>query len=194
MTFLDARRDDAAIVFSTEPWTACPASSTGFLASLVSPVDVLPFASDGSLRSWTACQGRRHAVDGRTILLIGHAVHPEVIGTMDQISGPMLLVRSATDAMLVVGVSNSSNSRRLQEFATESGVPNFPPTDSGELPPACVSSAHVIGLAAYASVPESSVNEVITPLRDLGPIELELMDGRRERAISPLPAGLEVIS
>jgi len=41
--------------------------------------------------------GRRYAGQGRTIILIGHAGHPEVEGTMGQISGPVLLVQSEKD-------------------------------------------------------------------------------------------------
>jgi 4-hydroxy-3-methylbut-2-enyl diphosphate reductase len=41
--------------------------------------------------------GRRYAAQGRTIILIGHAGHPEVEGTMGQISGPVLLVQSEKD-------------------------------------------------------------------------------------------------
>jgi 4-hydroxy-3-methylbut-2-en-1-yl diphosphate reductase len=41
--------------------------------------------------------GRRYAAQGRTIILIGHAGHPEVEGTMGQISGPVLLVQSERD-------------------------------------------------------------------------------------------------
>ena len=42
-------------------------------------------------------QGRRYAKAGRTIVLIGHAGHPEVIGTMGQMDGPIHLVSSPED-------------------------------------------------------------------------------------------------
>ncbi len=42
-------------------------------------------------------QGRRYARSGRTILLIGHAGHAEVIGTMGQIDAPIHLVSTAED-------------------------------------------------------------------------------------------------
>lgn len=42
-------------------------------------------------------QGRRYAKTGRTIVLIGHAGHAEVIGTIGQIDAPVLLVSSAQD-------------------------------------------------------------------------------------------------
>lgn len=42
-------------------------------------------------------QGRRYAKAGRQIVLIGHAGHAEVIGTIGQIDAPVLLVSSADD-------------------------------------------------------------------------------------------------
>jgi len=39
-------------------------------------------------------QGRQYAASGRVVILIGHAGHPEVEGTMDQIDGPVLLVQN----------------------------------------------------------------------------------------------------
>jgi 4-hydroxy-3-methylbut-2-enyl diphosphate reductase len=40
---------------------------------------------------------KRHDAENRTIILIGHAGHPEVVGTMGQIKGKMLLVTSPED-------------------------------------------------------------------------------------------------
>ncbi|MDB5616126.1 MAG: 4-hydroxy-3-methylbut-2-enyl diphosphate reductase [Tardiphaga sp.] len=42
-------------------------------------------------------QGKRYMNTGRTLILIGHAGHPEVIGTMGQVSGPVLIVQSVAD-------------------------------------------------------------------------------------------------
>ena len=42
-------------------------------------------------------QGRRYAKAGRTIVLIGHAGHAEVIGTMGQVDAPIHLVSTAAD-------------------------------------------------------------------------------------------------
>ena len=39
-------------------------------------------------------QGKRYVAQGRTLILIGHAGHPEVEGTMGQISGPVVLVQT----------------------------------------------------------------------------------------------------
>jgi 4-hydroxy-3-methylbut-2-enyl diphosphate reductase len=42
-------------------------------------------------------QGKRYVGNGRTLILIGHAGHPEVEGTMGQISGPVHLVQTEAD-------------------------------------------------------------------------------------------------
>jgi 4-hydroxy-3-methylbut-2-enyl diphosphate reductase len=39
-------------------------------------------------------QGKRYVAQGRVLILIGHAGHPEVEGTMGQIPGPVILVQS----------------------------------------------------------------------------------------------------
>ena len=42
-------------------------------------------------------QGKRYVAHGRALILIGHAGHPEVEGTMGQVPGPVLLVQSVDD-------------------------------------------------------------------------------------------------
>lgn len=42
-------------------------------------------------------QGKRYVAQGRTLILIGHAGHPEVEGTVGQISGPVVLVQTEED-------------------------------------------------------------------------------------------------
>ncbi|MGC1464800.1 MAG: 4-hydroxy-3-methylbut-2-enyl diphosphate reductase [Pseudolabrys sp.] len=42
-------------------------------------------------------QGRHYLRQGRTVVLIGHAGHPEVEGTLGQIPGPVLLVQTEAD-------------------------------------------------------------------------------------------------
>jgi 4-hydroxy-3-methylbut-2-enyl diphosphate reductase len=49
-------------------------------------------------------EGRRYAAQGREIVLVGHAGHAEVEGTIGQIPGPVHLVQTVADvAMLQVG-------------------------------------------------------------------------------------------
>ncbi len=42
-------------------------------------------------------QGKRYAAEGRTMILIGHAGHPEVVGTMGQIPGKVILIQRIED-------------------------------------------------------------------------------------------------
>src|SRR6188508_2789631 len=42
-------------------------------------------------------QGKRYVAQGRVLILVGHAGHPEVEGTMGQIAGPVVLVQSEKD-------------------------------------------------------------------------------------------------
>jgi len=42
-------------------------------------------------------QGKRYVGQGRVLVLIGHAGHPEVEGTMGQVPGPVLLVQTEKD-------------------------------------------------------------------------------------------------
>jgi 4-hydroxy-3-methylbut-2-en-1-yl diphosphate reductase len=42
-------------------------------------------------------QGKRYVAHGRVVILVGHAGHPEVEGTMGQVPGPVLLVQTEGD-------------------------------------------------------------------------------------------------
>lgn len=42
-------------------------------------------------------EGQRYVDHGRTVILIGHAGHPEVEGTLGQLSGPVYLVQNQAD-------------------------------------------------------------------------------------------------
>src|SRR5882724_9802629 len=42
-------------------------------------------------------QGKRYVSKGRSLILIGHEGHPEVVGTMGQIDGPVTLVQNVDE-------------------------------------------------------------------------------------------------
>jgi len=42
-------------------------------------------------------QGKRYVTQGRVVILVGHAGHPEVEGTLGQIAGPVVLVQTEGD-------------------------------------------------------------------------------------------------
>jgi 4-hydroxy-3-methylbut-2-enyl diphosphate reductase len=204
-------------------------------------------------------QGKRYLAQGRTLILIGHAGHPEVEGTMGQISGPVALVQTeedvesldiATDApvayitqttlsvddtrgiikalerrftdivgpemrdicyatqnrqtavrelskqvdvILVVGAKNSSNSNRLREIGSETGIPSYLIADGSELQSDWVRGARTVGLTAGASAPEVLVEGVIEALARLGPVEVSTLVGPDETIEFRLPAELATV-
>jgi 4-hydroxy-3-methylbut-2-enyl diphosphate reductase len=201
-------------------------------------------------------QGRQYAAGGRVVVLIGHAGHPEVEGTMGQIDGRVLLVQNEreaealglpddtpvayitqttlsvddtrgviaalqrrfpdivgpdvrdicyatqnrqravrelcrqVDVLLVVGAANSSNSNRLREIGLECGIPSHLLADGGELDPAWVAGARVVGITAGASAPEAMVAHVVDALRAIAPVELSTMEGLQENVEFKLPPEL----
>ena len=56
-------------------------------------------------------QGKRYVTQGRTLILIGHAGHPEVEGTMGQVGAPVHLVQSEGDVDRLLAVAGPA--RRL---------------------------------------------------------------------------------
>lgn len=201
-------------------------------------------------------QGRKYAQAGRVVVLIGHAGHAEVEGTMGQIDGRVVLVQDVreaeeldlpgdtpiayvtqttlsvddtreviavlqrrfsdivgpdvhdicyatqnrqravrtlsrqVDVLLIVGATNSSNSNRLREIGTESGIPSYLLADGSELEPGWVQGARVVGITAGASAPEAMVEHVIEALRQLAPVEVSTMEGLEENIEFRLPSEL----
>ncbi len=201
-------------------------------------------------------QAKRYVRHGRTMILIGHAGHPEVEGTIGQIDAPVHLVSTVedvdaldipaetplayvtqttlsvddtkaviaslksrfsnivgpdtsdicyatqhrqtavrdmckmVDVILVVGAKNSSNSNRLCEIGLEHGIPSYLIADASALDPEWLVGKSTVGLTAGASAPEELILEVIDALRQLGPVEVEPMDGVKEDIEFRLPAEL----
>jgi len=204
-------------------------------------------------------QGKRYVAQGRTLILVGHAGHPEVEGTMGQIDGPVHLVQTEkdidtleiptdepvayvtqttlsvddtrgiiaalqrrftditgpetrdicyatqnrqsavrdlsklVDVILVVGAKNSSNSNRLREIGSESGIPSYLIADGSELDPDWVKDARVVGITAGASAPDVLVEDVIEALRRLRNVDVSTLDGRQENIEFRLPAELAAV-
>jgi 4-hydroxy-3-methylbut-2-en-1-yl diphosphate reductase len=72
------------------------------------------------------------------------------------------------DLVLVAGARNSSNSNRLVEVAAAEGVEAHLVPRAGELEPAWVEHADVVGLGAGASAPQRLVDAVLDRLATLG--------------------------
>jgi 4-hydroxy-3-methylbut-2-enyl diphosphate reductase len=97
------------------------------------------------------------------------------------------------DVILVVGAKNSSNSTRLCEIGTETGVPSYLIADSRELQFEWVKGARVVGITAGASAPEILVDGVIDALGCLGPVEVSTLAGRQETVEFRLPVDLAAV-
>jgi 4-hydroxy-3-methylbut-2-enyl diphosphate reductase len=72
------------------------------------------------------------------------------------------------DLVLVVGSTNSSNSRRLVEVAERAGCPAVLVEDASEIPPELLISVGRVGVTAGASAPESLVEGVVRAIDGLG--------------------------
>ena len=176
----------------------------------------------------------RNSAAGRHVLLIGHAGHDEVVGTMGEAPGDITLITGVEDAerldlpegnltyvtqttlsvdeteeivarlkarrpdiegparsdicyatqnrqdavkvlvergverLLVVGSSNSSNSRRLCEVARKAGVPADLVGGAADLPAETLAGLSRVGLTAGASAPEYLVEGIVDQFRSEG--------------------------
>ena len=72
------------------------------------------------------------------------------------------------DLLLVVGSSNSSNSNRLVEVASNAGLPAYLIEDEKAIQLAWLEKARTVGVTAGASAPEYLVEEVIRFLQAQG--------------------------
>ena len=201
-------------------------------------------------------EGQRYIDQGRAVILIGHAGHPEIEGTMGQLKGEVHLIQRKeevdrldipinapvayitqttlsvddtratieavkkrfkdvvgpetrdicyatqnrqtavrelarlVDVILVVGASNSSNSNRLREIGSESGVPSYLVADGSALQPEWFNGNTTVGLTAGASAPEVLVDDVIAALRRFGPVKVSTLPGKEEKIQFSLPREL----
>ncbi len=94
------------------------------------------------------------------------------------------------DLLLVVGAQNSSNSNRLREIGSETGVPSYLIDDATSLDPNWLSGVKTIGITAGASAPEELVQELIDRLCELGDIDLQPVSGVEETVQFKLPPQL----
>jgi 4-hydroxy-3-methylbut-2-enyl diphosphate reductase len=94
------------------------------------------------------------------------------------------------DVLIVIGSKNSSNSNRLAELGTRSGVRSYLIDDAGEIKPEWLVTTRTVGVTAGASAPEGLVQEVIERLRELGVTNVRETEGEVETTVFKLPAEL----
>jgi 4-hydroxy-3-methylbut-2-en-1-yl diphosphate reductase len=201
-------------------------------------------------------EAKRFAREGRTILLIGHEGHEEVVGTSGEAPEHVILVGSPAEAevvevhdpdnlayltqttlsvdetneiidilrrrfpsvqgppkedicyatqnrqdavkelarradlVLVIGSSNSSNSKRLAEVARDVGTPAHLVDDETQVDPLWLEGADAIALTSGASAPEWLVDRMIDFLKERGATEVEEIRVREEQMHFSMPAGI----
>ncbi|MFN4309264.1 MAG: 4-hydroxy-3-methylbut-2-enyl diphosphate reductase [Ferrovibrio sp.] len=204
-------------------------------------------------------EAERHHREGRRIVLIGHAGHPEVIGTMGQLpAGAVLLIETVadvdglavtpgeplayitqttlsvddtaeiiaalrrrfpqiegpkkedicyattnrqaavkaiardSDAVLVIGAPNSSNSLRLVEVARRAGCKQAHLVQrAADIDWAALDGIRSVGITAGASAPEVLVEEVIDAFRQRFDVTMREIETATESVQFKLPATLE---
>lgn len=97
------------------------------------------------------------------------------------------MLAQKVDLILVVGSRNSSNSNRLSEIGTESGVASYLIDDASMIDPQWLTNVKTIGLTAGASAPEELVRGVIARLQELGVTTVESLEGIEENVRFKLP-------
>jgi len=91
------------------------------------------------------------------------------------------------DVVIVVGSTNSSNSNRLREVATNLGRAAYLVDNASELQADWIAGARTIGVTAGASAPEVLVQEVLRRLQELGATRVRELEGVEESVTFPLP-------
>ena len=94
------------------------------------------------------------------------------------------------DLLLVVGAHNSSNSNRLREIGSDTGMPSYLIEDAQALRAEWLDGIGAVGITAGASAPEALVQEVIARLSEWRDIEVSLLEGIEENVRFKLPAEL----
>jgi 4-hydroxy-3-methylbut-2-enyl diphosphate reductase len=94
------------------------------------------------------------------------------------------------DLVIVVGSTNSSNSRRLKEVALAHSIDGHLVDGPGEIDPAWLKDRTNIGITAGASAPEILVQRVVERIRHLSGASVLQLKGVEERISFPLPKEL----
>ena len=224
-------------------------------------LNLLYFDATCPLVSKVHKQAARHMKLGRQVVLVGHAGHPEVVGTMGQLpQGAVDLIETVedvaayappdpdmlgyvtqttlsvddtadvinalkakfpaiadpagesicyattnrqdavkaaapgTDLFLVVGATNSSNSKRLVEVAERAGAARgLLIAGPEDIPMDEVRNGAVVALSAGASAPEILVEGVINRFRDRFQVSLDLVETAQENELFPVARALRDI-
>jgi 4-hydroxy-3-methylbut-2-en-1-yl diphosphate reductase len=95
-----------------------------------------------------------------------------------------------SDAILVIGSDNSSNSKRLVEVAGAMGTPAHLIDDETEIDPAWLDGRDTVGVTSGASAPEWLVERVVDWLKAQGATTVEQLHTVEEQMRFSLPVGV----
>ena len=121
--------------------------------------------------------------------IIGPDVKDICYATQNRQSAVRDLVKNV-DLVLVVGARNSSNSNRLKDIGSESGVNTYLIETADDMMTDWFSDVKSVGITSGASTPDELVKEVIDKISTFREIEIEKQKGKEENVVFKLPKEL----
>jgi len=104
------------------------------------------------------------------------------------------VISADADVALVVGSQNSSNSQRLRELASESGIPAYLVDGPNEIQDEWLKGKNTVMVTAGASAPEVVIDACLDFLRKKYNAAIEIRSIREEDVFFPLPRELRHLS
>ena len=129
------------------------------------------------------------ALQGRFPNIIGPDVKDICYATQNRQSAVRDLVKNV-DLVLVVGARNSSNSNRLKDIGSESGVNTYLIETADDMLTDWFTNVESVGITSGASTPDELVKEVIDKISTFREIEIEKQKGKEENVVFKLPKEL----
>jgi len=129
------------------------------------------------------------ALQDRFPNIIGPDVKDICYATQNRQSAVRDLVKNV-DLVLVVGARNSSNSNRLKDIGSESGVNTYLIETADDMLTEWFTNVESVGITSGASTPDELVKEVIDKISTFREIEIEKQKGIEENVVFKLPKEL----
>mgnify|MGYP003328051829 FL=1 len=130
-----------------------------------------------------------NALQERFPNIIGPDVRDICYATQNRQSAVRDLVKNV-DLVLVVGARNSSNSNRLKDIGSESGVNTYLIETADDMSMEWFENVKSVGITSGASTPDELVKEVIDQISTFSNIEIERQSGIEENVVFKLPKEL----
>ena len=130
-----------------------------------------------------------NALQERFPKIVGPDVKDICYATQNRQSAVRDLVKSV-DLVLVVGARNSSNSNRLKDIGSESGVDTHLIETADDMSLSWFENVDSVGITSGASTPDELVKEVIDRISTFTSIEIEKQAGKEENVVFRLPKEL----